>query len=136
MRQLLAMQCSNGLMHESVDVLLHSTDESAVACTRDVFEWANAMLVTLVEQTLGLDCDAEAQRLHIEMLRNQWGETEAGIRAYNTSDDVVGGAGTWRVCSQPDHASDRPCLEEPCAAAKGQHLTLAQDVLPPSILTI
>ncbi len=54
MRQLLGMQCGNGLMHESVHV------DWVWRCTRPVFEWANAMLVVLVEQVrlgwLGMTC--------------------------------------------------------------------------------
>lgn len=37
-------------MHESVSV--HNVGQ----CTRPWFEWANAMLVVLVENALGLDC--------------------------------------------------------------------------------
>jgi Metal-independent alpha-mannosidase (GH125) len=40
-RQLLQMQCGNGLMHESVSAA------NPRRCTRPWFEWANAMLVVL-----------------------------------------------------------------------------------------
>jgi hypothetical protein len=63
LRWLLKMQCSNGLMHESVYV------ENLSSCTRPIFEWANAMLVALVETLLGTDCDAEAQALHLRAIR-------------------------------------------------------------------
>ncbi len=70
MQRLLKMQCGNGLMHESIDASLHNTDDGS-GCTRPDFEWANSMLVALVEETLGLDCDAEAQRLHLNMIRER-----------------------------------------------------------------
>jgi meiotically up-regulated gene 157 (Mug157) protein len=41
LRQLLLMQCGNGLMHESVS----AADPGS--CTRPWFEWANAMFVVL-----------------------------------------------------------------------------------------
>ena len=58
-RMLLRSQCGNGLMHESVAV------DNGAACTRDWFEWANAMYVTLYEDTFRERCDgaADAHRL-------------------------------------------------------------------------
>lgn len=41
LRTMLKLQCGNGLMHESVST--QNLDE----CTRPVFEWANAMLVSV-----------------------------------------------------------------------------------------
>lgn len=55
LRELLAMQCGNGLMHERAHVAGGSR------CTREHFEWANALLVVVVEQLLGSDCEAPAQ---------------------------------------------------------------------------
>jgi hypothetical protein len=64
------MQCGNGLMHESVRVNLR-VDEPA-DCTRPVFEWANAMAVATVEVLLpGVDCDVEAQALHLRAIRER-----------------------------------------------------------------
>jgi len=54
LRNLLEAQCGNGLMHETVNVNLASK------CTRPWFEWANAMLVTFVENSLGESCDDSA----------------------------------------------------------------------------
>lgn len=62
LRELLGMQCGNGLMHESVNIHRPSR------CTRPLFEWANAMLVVLAEQLLGEDCEAPAQE---EFMRAQ-----------------------------------------------------------------
>jgi hypothetical protein len=76
MQRLLKMQCGNGLMHESIMASLVDTDGPS-GCTRPAFEWANSMLVALVEERLGLDCDAEAQRLHLAIIR----EREKGDRS-------------------------------------------------------
>lgn len=86
MRRLLNMQCGNGLMHESISV-------QGGSCTRPIFEWANAMLVTLVEQTLGLDCDAEAQRLHVDMIRAR----EKGSHPVSSQVGAIGSS----VCRHP-----------------------------------
>lgn len=40
LRTMLKLQCGNGLMHESVST------QNLGQCTRPVFEWANAMLVS------------------------------------------------------------------------------------------
>ena len=66
---LLKTQCDDGLMHESVDA------SNLQACTRPHFEWANAMLVVVVESLLGRDCDAEAERLRLELIPDR--ETSA-----------------------------------------------------------
>lgn len=55
LKSLLKAQCGNGLMHESV----HHSEGSA--CTREWFEWANAMFVVLYEDSLRERCDAEAE---------------------------------------------------------------------------
>ncbi len=54
------MQCGNGLMHESV--LVHDLTK----CTRPVFEWANSMLVVVVEHLLGRDCTQEGVEHHYD----------------------------------------------------------------------
>ena len=87
MRRLLKMQCGNGLMHESVNVHMQSAD-SAAGCSRPVFEWSNAMLVALVEETLGLDCDAEAQRLHLAAVRKREASAEANPVGYGLEGQV------------------------------------------------
>jgi hypothetical protein len=56
LRMLLKMQCGNGLMHESVAA------EDPTRCTRPEFEWANSMFVVLAESTLGIDCNAAADK--------------------------------------------------------------------------
>lgn len=38
-------------------------------CTRPWFGWANALLVTLVEQLLGLDCEAAAEAQRLEAVK-------------------------------------------------------------------
>lgn len=43
-------------MHESVSV------DNLSKCTRPWFEWANAMLVVFVENALGMDCAAAAEK--------------------------------------------------------------------------
>lgn len=55
---LLQLQCSDGLMHESI----HVDDPSK--CTRRWFEWANALVVTTAEHLTGIDCDKSAERLY------------------------------------------------------------------------
>ena len=57
LKMLLKTQCRNGLMHESVN------SNNVQDCTRPEFEWANAMLVVLVEHALGFDCDESARQL-------------------------------------------------------------------------
>jgi hypothetical protein len=75
LRWLLKMQCGNGLMHESVRVDLR-VDEPA-DCTRPVFEWANAMAAASVEALLpGVDCDVEAQALHLRAIKEREGLLE------------------------------------------------------------
>jgi len=51
LRNLLKAQCGNNLMHETVNV------DNPARCTRNWFEWANAMLVVFVENSLGESCD-------------------------------------------------------------------------------
>lgn len=62
-RQLLKMQCGNGLMHESVN--MHELS----SCTRPWFEWANAMLVVLVENSLGISCEAAAVKHRLDKIK-------------------------------------------------------------------
>eukprot|EP00123_Amoebidium_parasiticum_P008515 comp18859_c3_seq1/m.20908 comp18859_c3_seq1/g.20908 ORF comp18859_c3_seq1/g.20908 comp18859_c3_seq1/m.20908 type:complete len:593 (-) comp18859_c3_seq1:362-2140(-) len=65
LRILLKMQCGNGLMHESVNV------NDLNACSRMDFGWANVMLVTLMENTLGLVCDDVAEEMrHQQVLKS------------------------------------------------------------------
>lgn len=56
LRMLLKMQCGNGLMHESVAA------DDPTRCTRPEFEWANSLFVVLAESTLGIDCNAAADK--------------------------------------------------------------------------
>jgi len=65
LRSLLRAQCGNGLMHESV----HNSEGSA--CTREWFEWANAMFVVLYEDTLKERCDDEAERNRLAEIRER-----------------------------------------------------------------
>lgn len=44
-------------MHESVNV------NNVNSCTRTWFEWANALYVVYVENTMGMDCTDEAEEL-------------------------------------------------------------------------
>ena len=74
---LLKTQCDDGLMHESVDA------SNLQACTRPHFEWANAMLVVVVESLLGRDCDAEAERLRLEGSREREREQKQAQQAQN-----------------------------------------------------
>jgi hypothetical protein len=55
LKMMLKMAYGNGLMHESVHVGQLSS------FTRPEFGWANAMLVVVVENLLGVDYDAEAE---------------------------------------------------------------------------
>lgn len=55
---LLQLQCSDGLMHESIHV------DNPSKCTRRWFEWANALLVTTAEHLTGIDCDKSAEKLY------------------------------------------------------------------------
>jgi Metal-independent alpha-mannosidase (GH125) len=59
----LALQCGNGLMHESVSV--HDLGK----CTRPWFEWANAMLVVFAENALGLDCSSAAEQYRLAQIQ-------------------------------------------------------------------
>lgn len=59
---LLKIQCNDGLMHESIDV------DDLSKCTRKWFEWANALMVTVTEHLIGVDCDQAAQESHIKLL--------------------------------------------------------------------
>jgi hypothetical protein len=66
-RDLLRMQCGNGLMHESVDV------DDPMACTRPIFEWSNAMLVVMAEQLLDIDCATAAEEAQLRAtVRREW----------------------------------------------------------------
>lgn len=73
-RDLLKMQCGNGLMHESVDV------DDPMACTRPIFEWSNAMLVVMAEQLLDIDCATAAEEAQLRVtVRREWdGSTGRG----------------------------------------------------------
>lgn len=64
-QQLLGMQCGIGLMHESVDV------RDMTQCTRPMFEWANSMLVVLVEHLLGRDCTDKGLQHHHSTMEAQ-----------------------------------------------------------------
>ncbi|GIL51761.1 hypothetical protein Vafri_7679 [Volvox africanus] len=59
-RQLLKMQGSNGLMHESNDV------DNPSMITRPLFQWANTMLVVYYEQTFGRSCSPFAEALRLQ----------------------------------------------------------------------
>ena len=62
------MHGGSGLMHESVWM------EDWNTFTRDDFGWANSMLLATVEALLpGVDCDAEAQALHLRAIREREG---------------------------------------------------------------
>jgi hypothetical protein len=66
-RDLLHMQCGNGLMHESVSV------DDPTKCTRPIFEWSNAMLVVMAEQLLDVDCATAAEEEQLrETVRREW----------------------------------------------------------------
>eukprot|EP00884_Botryococcus_braunii_P023018 jgi/Botrbrau1/93/Bobra.0022s0083.1 len=65
------MQCNNGLMHESVNVM------NSNLCTRPVFEWANAMLVALFETMLGRSCDYPAEELRLQLGSERLGTASA-----------------------------------------------------------
>jgi uncharacterized protein len=66
-RTLLRSQCGNGLMHESVAA------DNGAACTRDWFEWANAMFVVLYEDTFKERCDAAADAHRLAELAKREG---------------------------------------------------------------
>ena len=77
-RDLLRMQCGNGLMHESIDV------DDPMACTRPIFEWSNAMLVVMAEQLLDLDCATAAEEEQLRTtVRREWdsAQDDGGIAA-------------------------------------------------------
>lgn len=82
LRSLLRAQCGNGLMHESV----HNSEGGA--CTREWFEWANAMFVVLYEDTLKERCDAEAERNRLEEIRER--ETGGGSSGANRNPVIPG----------------------------------------------
>lgn len=62
LRDLIKLQCQDGLMHESINV------NDLTKCTRKWFEWANALLVTVAEHITGIDCDEAAAEYHINWL--------------------------------------------------------------------
>jgi len=64
LRNLMKAQCGNNLMHETVNV------NNPSRCTRNWFEWANAMLVVFVENSLGESCDAYAQSEFEKVVRD------------------------------------------------------------------
>ena len=86
LRSLLRAQCGNGLMHESVH---HS---EGTACTREWFEWANAMFVVLYEDTLKERCDAgaEAHRLAEIAKRETGAAVIPGVPAAASGGDPMG----------------------------------------------
>lgn len=84
LRSLLRAQCGNGLMHESV----HNSEGSA--CTREWFEWANAMFVVLYEDTLRERCDGEAELARL-----------AGIGARETGTPVAPGVAAAGTATDP-----------------------------------
>ncbi len=71
--------------------------ENLSACTRPIFEWANAMLVASVETLLGADCDKEAQALHLRAIKERERERQQG---WNERHMGRGGAG--RRLGAPD----------------------------------
>lgn len=87
--QLLQMQCGNGLMHESVNVMRFDD------CTRPVFEWANSLLVVLVEHLLGRDCTARGLAHHQDTLLEQHASKKRGSSAGGVPAE---GVGCFSVC--------------------------------------
>ena len=86
LRSLLKAQCGNGLMHESVH---HS---EGTACTREWFEWANAIFVVLYEDTLKERCDAEAEGNRLaEISRRETGAAPVipGVPAAASNDPLA-----------------------------------------------
>lgn len=81
LRTMLTLQCGNGLMHESVHV------DDLESCTRPVFEWANAMLVTLVERTLGTTCDDAAEAARLGQIAKREGKDSYGWPENGGPDD-------------------------------------------------
>lgn len=71
LRMMLKSQCGNGLMHESVRV------NNLMQCTREIFEWANAMLVVLVESALDVDCDLSAENYRMEQIKMRESEDQS-----------------------------------------------------------
>ncbi len=69
LRWLSNMRGGSGLMHESVWM-----EDFNNTFTREDFGWANSMLLASVEALLpGVDCDAEAQALHLRAIREREG---------------------------------------------------------------
>lgn len=65
LKMLLKMAQGNGLVHESVHV------DTPTQFSRPEFGWANAMLVVVVEQLLGVDCDVEAEAHKLQSIRQR-----------------------------------------------------------------
>ena len=75
---LLQLQCSDGLMHESIHV------DNPSKCTRRWFEWANALVVTTAEHLTGIDCDKSAERLYrISLAKRGSRIAEGGLLSEN-----------------------------------------------------
>jgi meiotically up-regulated gene 157 (Mug157) protein len=77
---LLKMAEGNGLVHESVHV------DRPGSFSRAEFGWANAMTVVMVEQLLGVDCDAEAEEFRLRSIA----ERESKERTVLPNHDVDG----------------------------------------------
>lgn len=102
LRALLKLQCGNGLMHESVN------KDDLSRCTRPIFEWANAMLVTLVEGLLGWHCEEAAEQQRLAAIKVgrlggcQWVGVPGGRGRSPGTPDGGGGTGLAVVAS-PRH---------------------------------
>lgn len=62
------MAAGNGLVHESVHV------NQTTRFSRPEFGWANAMTVVMLEQLLGVDCDAEAEQQRLAAIAQREAE--------------------------------------------------------------
>lgn len=87
LRQLLQMQCRNGLMHESVHV-----DGSPWKCTRPIFEWSNSLFVVVMEQVLGVDCDLPAEEARLEAVaQHEWLSNRGLFRHHDVGSPLMYG---------------------------------------------
>jgi hypothetical protein len=118
LRWLGRMQCGNGLMHESVWI------NDCNTFTRADFGWANAMLVASVEALLGVDCDAEAQALHLQAARawEAWvanGDNDAAAAAAATAAAATAAAATAAAATAAAAAAAVAAAAAGGAAAAG-----------------